>query len=98
MLKSQIVTSSSYVFSLIIPCGPQTGAIRHQVDDVMQTKKSIITLPNHIEPLIHVIRGHRVMLDSDLAALYGVTTKRLNEQVARNHQRFPIDFAFQLTE
>src|SRR2546427_4641544 len=47
---------------------------------------------------IVILRGHRVMLDSDLAALYGVTTKRLNEQVARNHQRFPVDFAFQLTE
>lgn len=39
----------------------------------------------------------RVMLDSDLAALYGVLTKRLNEQVARNRERFPEDFAFQLT-
>jgi hypothetical protein len=43
---------------------------------------------------IHVIRGHRVMLDSDLAALYGVTTKRFNEAVARNAGRFPEDFMF----
>jgi hypothetical protein len=43
------------------------------------------------------IRGQRVMLDRDLARLYGVTTKRLNQQFARNRHRFPPDFAFQLT-
>ncbi|MGC4116600.1 MAG: ORF6N domain-containing protein [Myxococcales bacterium] len=42
------------------------------------------------------LRGKRVMLDSDLAELYGVTTKRLNEQVRRNLERFPVDFMFQL--
>jgi hypothetical protein len=46
---------------------------------------------------ILVIRGKRVMLDSDLAKLYGVTVKRLNEQVKRNRKRFPDDFAYQLT-
>ncbi len=46
---------------------------------------------------IHTVRGHRVMLDSDLAALYGVTTARLNEQVKRNLPRFPPDFMFALT-
>ena len=46
---------------------------------------------------IHVIRNQRVMLDEDLAALYGVTTKRFNEQVKRNLARFPGDFMFQLT-
>ena len=50
-----------------------------------------------IEQTIKVVRGQRVMLDSDLAALYRVTTKRLNEQVRRNRERFPSDFAFQLT-
>jgi phage regulator Rha-like protein len=50
-----------------------------------------------IESLILLIRGHKVMLDSDLAELYGVTTKRLNEQVKRNKERFPADFMFQLT-
>ena len=53
--------------------------------------------PAVIETRIHVIRGVRVMLDSDLADLYGVLTKRLNERVARNRDRFPEDFAFQLT-
>ncbi|MBN1493465.1 MAG: ORF6N domain-containing protein [Candidatus Omnitrophica bacterium] len=46
---------------------------------------------------ILVIRGKRVMLDRDLADLYGVETKRLNEQIKRNSKRFPIDFMFQLT-
>lgn len=46
---------------------------------------------------IHVIRGQKVMLDSDLASLYGVETRRLNEQVRRNPRRFPADFAFSLT-
>ncbi|MBI1965429.1 MAG: ORF6N domain-containing protein [Betaproteobacteria bacterium] len=50
-----------------------------------------------LEPLIFTIRGHRVILDADLARLYGVTTKRLNEATKRNRQRFPDDFAFQLT-
>jgi len=47
--------------------------------------------------LIYEIRGQRVMLDSDLAKIYGVSTKRLLEQVRRNLSRFPRDFAFQLT-
>ena len=46
---------------------------------------------------ILMIRGHRVMLDRDLAHLYGVTTKRLNQQFNRNRHRFPSDFAFKLT-
>src|SRR6267143_1403311 len=50
-----------------------------------------------IEHLIRELRGEKVILDSDLARLYGVTTKRLNEQVKRNRERFPADFAFQLT-
>ncbi len=51
----------------------------------------------NLENKIHFIRGHRVMLDSDLAALYGVSTKQLNQQVKRNRNRFPNDFAFKLT-
>jgi hypothetical protein len=48
--------------------------------------------------LIHIIRDQKVMLDSDLAEMYGVPTKRLNEQVKRNLDRFPFDFMFQLKE
>ncbi len=51
-----------------------------------------------IEQKILLIQGHKVMLDSDLAELYGVEAKRLNEQVKRNIARFPSDFMFQLTE
>ena len=51
-----------------------------------------------IESLIHVIRGQQVMLDSDLARLYGVETRVLNQAVKRNNERFPEDFMFQLTE
>jgi len=51
-----------------------------------------------IEALILEIRGHRVILDSNLALLYNVPPKRLNEQVKRNRERFPDDFMFQLTE
>ena len=50
-----------------------------------------------IERRIVVLRGHRVMLDRDLAELYGIELKRLNEQVKRNRDRFPEDFMFQLT-
>ncbi len=53
---------------------------------------------SRVEDAILSIRSHRVMLDADLAAVYGVTTKRLNEQVKRNQDRFPMDFMFQLTE
>ena len=54
--------------------------------------------PTRIESLIYTIRGLRVMLDSDLAKIYGVSTMRLNEQFKRNSSRFPSDFSFQLTQ
>jgi hypothetical protein len=50
-----------------------------------------------IESVIHSVRGEKVILDVDLARIYGVTTKRLNEQVKRNSRRFPADFAFRLS-
>jgi hypothetical protein len=50
-----------------------------------------------LDPLILSIRGQKVILDADLATLYGVPTKRLNEQVKRNAERFPSDFVFQLS-
>jgi len=58
---------------------------------------SIVLLEN-IESRIFLIRGHKVMIDADLANIYGVTTKRLNEQIKRNRDRFPEDFMFQLTK
>lgn len=51
-----------------------------------------------IENKIYLIRGEKVMIDRDLACLYGVSTKRLNEQVKRNQKRFPLDFMFRLTK
>src|SRR5712692_8783239 len=59
--------------------------------------KSVTTSPDHIEKSIFLIRGQRVMLDADLANLYGVPIKRLNEQVRRNIRRFPSDFMIRLT-
>lgn len=61
------------------------------------TKNCDVTVPTEtIEHKILLVRGCKVLIDSDLAALYGVTTKRLNEQVKRNKGRFPKDFMFQL--
>lgn len=62
----------------------------------MKKHKDIIPI-ERIADQIHTVRGKRVMLDADLARLYGVATRRLNEQVRRNADRFPDDFAFQLT-
>ena len=62
----------------------------------MNTEQSLIQ-PQQIEQVILLIRGQRVMLDRDLAALYGVETKNLNKAVQRNIDRFPADFMFQLT-
>jgi hypothetical protein len=60
---------------------------------------NLITLPDElIETTIFLIRGKRVILDRDLARLYGVTTKALNQAVKRNIERFPEDFMFQLTK
>ena len=52
----------------------------------------------NIESMIRVVRGQQVMLDSDLATLYGVETKALNQAVKRNSDRFPVDFMFRLTQ
>lgn len=63
-----------------------------------KSAKTILVSAQQLERKIFIIRGQRVMLDSDLAKLYGVPVKRLNEQVQRNKDRFPGDFAFQLTQ
>jgi hypothetical protein len=60
-------------------------------------KSAALVVAEQLETRIHIIRGQRVMLDEVLAELYGVPTKRLNEQVERNAERFPPDFAFLLT-
>ena len=63
------------------------------------TTPPVVSLPlETITQRIRVLRDQKTLLDSDLAALYGVSTKRFNEQVKRNLERFPADFMFQLTE
>ena len=67
-----------------------------------QSKMDVTKCDNHelagnIEPLIKVIRGQQVMLDKDLATLYGIETKVLNQTVKRNIERFPDDFRFELS-
>ena len=61
-------------------------------------ENEILTPQIKIEDKILVIRGQHVMIDRDLAELYGVETKRLNEQVRRNIERFPEEFCFQLNK
>ena len=63
----------------------------------MTSKKEILPI-GLIESRIYTVRGQRVMLDSDLAEVYGTTTKRLNEQVKRNEDRFPKEFTFRLSK
>ena len=63
----------------------------------MVTSDSSAAHPEEISRAILVLRGQRVILDRDLAALYGVTTKRFNEAVKRNAARFPEDFMFQIS-
>lgn len=65
--------------------------------ELEQVEGQQLSVENKVESLIRVIRGQQVMLDHDLAELYGVETRRLNEQVKRNLERFPEDFMFQLT-
>jgi len=65
----------------------------------MTAKQTLSIIPEDILlNKIYEIRGHKVMLDSDLAELYGVETKVLNQSIRRNIERFPENFMFQLTE
>ena len=75
---------------------------KEPVTNCEQSKIDITKCDNHelagnIEPLIKVIRGQQVMLDKDLATLYGVETRVLNQTVKRNIERFPDDFRFELS-
>ena len=58
---------------------------------------AIVLKPENVAQLVFFIRGEKVMLDADLAKLYGVTTKALNQAMRRNKRRFPEDFAFRLS-
>jgi ORF6N domain-containing protein len=63
----------------------------------MAVRETALATVGDIARAIRVLRGRRVLLDAELAVLYGVTTRRLNEQVRRNRKRFPGDFLFELT-
>jgi phage regulator Rha-like protein len=63
----------------------------------MKFNKIEVKVQRRVNSLIHNVRGERVILDTDLAEIYGVGTKRLNEQVRRNKSRFPADFVFRLS-
>ena len=67
-------------------------------NDIIKTETGSLHPLENIENLIHVIRGKQVMLDRDLARLYGVETRVLNQAVQRNIERFPEDFMFQLSK
>ena len=69
-----------------------------RLPEASTTEGGAIAPSAHIAQSILVLRGHRVLLDRDLAAIYGAATKRLNEAVKRNAKRFPKDFMFQLTD
>ena len=75
-----------------------TDKIEIKESSELTTESDQLVGVDNIDPLIKIIRGQQVMLDRDLATLYGVETKRLNEQVKRNIKRFPEDFMFQLTK
>ena len=64
----------------------------------MKRNRGLTATDKAVISKIYLVRGVRVMLDEDLAALYGVETRRLNEQVKRNASRFPGDFMFRLSE
>jgi hypothetical protein len=61
------------------------------------SKKAVAVTKDQIDSMIRSIRGMRVMLDTDLARIYGVPTKALNQAVKRNAEKFPSDFMFRLT-
>jgi hypothetical protein len=69
-----------------------------QTNILKMSKKSELLIQERITKAIYLIRDQKVMMDSELAEMYGVETKRLNEQVRRNIDRFPEDFMFQLSE
>ena len=62
------------------------------------SKRVIVLKPENVAQLVFFIRGEKAMFDADLALLYGVEVRSLNQAVARNRKRFPADFAFQLTD
>ena len=92
------VTNSCSGKRPIGPSGDQSKEVVAKCDHPESVVANCNRKNINIESLIRIVRGQKVMLDSDLAMLYGVTTSRLNEQVKRNINRFPDDFMFQLSK
>ena len=84
--KAEVVTNCDRFKEVVANCDQLPQVINHDLANI------------NIESLIRIIRGQKVMLDSDLAMLYGVETRSLNQAVRRNLKRFPDDFMFQLTK
>jgi hypothetical protein len=82
-----------------VPCSLSRTAEEHAAKGgtVAKTQRTAPVPVEHIAQSILIFRGHKVLLDAELAALYGVGTGRLNQQVRRNLERFPEDFMFQLS-
>jgi ORF6N domain len=78
-------------------CQLRPRALRMRVREVTMNDPRLLVPVERVQRSILFLRGQRVILDADLAKLYAVTTKRLNEQARRNRERFPEDFLFQLT-
>ena len=72
--------------------------VKLRVDSLAKKQRSLAEAEKAIGDRILLVRGVRILVDADLAKIFGVTTKRLNEQVKRNKDRFPEDFVFQLTD
>lgn len=94
-MKSPDLPLAFYNFAFIMATTMEESENKN-ISDPIDSRNNAALIP--IENLIHVIRGQQVMIDSDLARLYGVETKRLKEQVRRNINRFPEDFMFELTK
>ena len=94
--KALIVFRDAYMVEFIRPLHAKSPPRRNCAILSSSRSRAAKVPPHSIESRILVLRNLRVMIDADLATLYGVTTKRLNEQVKRNAGRFPGDFMFQL--
>jgi len=95
--KGKEVEKDNYAIELVTNSDQSAEAVTNCDNLKMDVAKCDLQNVN-IESMIRVIRGQQVLLDFDLAFLYGVETRRLNEQVKRNLERFPGDFMFQLTK
>jgi hypothetical protein len=90
-------THTRRIEHLILTTAPEPVRSGDMAKATIRPGKGIVATPP-VESLIHVIRSQKVMLDIDLAALYGVTTKAFNQAVKRNAARFPADFMFRLDD